>query len=502
MDRSTWDELTIYALLAVLAVAFAVVCVLESARIDPDGAFAAWTLGSVLVFASGFVLIARRVERKGVLLLIGIVALSLRLGSALFMYTAATEGTGFGSLFIKDDRFFFETGQELATEWRQGTPTFPKPTDTEPGPLYLSALIGFLFGGDPRSLAAVTASIGAWTCLVVAKLAGAFVPPAWARFAGFMVAVSPHLINLAATMQRDSIITLLFLLLVERVISIGRMGGRARLRDWVALLLVLLVLNAFRFYHAVTAAGLIAAWLVARSKRRTRFRIIVGTAVVAMAFIAVGSRFVSAERMNSMLVLQAIDEGRGPQLESAETFGFLGAATGLRRVLFLPVTFALALVSGFAPPTGLTNLDLLSAAVLLGWYPVVALLPFGTAAIIAARRPGSRFLLMAAVAMLFLAAIGYHGLIPRYRAAAEPLLIIIAACGAIRLGDVAAPYMLAIYGALSALLLTVFGTMPAALWLGVWVGTTLFVFAPMATWWILVGRAELFPSLPCLWTPR
>jgi hypothetical protein len=265
----------------------------------------------------------------------------------------------------------------------------------------------------------------------------------------------------------------------------------------------LLVLNAFRFYHAAAAAGLIAAWLIARSDRRTRFRIILGTAFVAVAFVAVGPLFVSAERMNSMLVLQAIDEGRESQLESAGTFGFLGAATGLRRVPFLPVTLALALLSGFVPPTGLTNLDLLSAGLLLAWYPIVALLPFGAAAMVAARRPGSRFFLLAAGVMLFLAAIGYHGLIPRYRAAAEPLLIVIAACGAIRLGDAAAPYILAIYAALSVLLFMVFSTMPASLWMGVWIGTTLLVFVPMATWWILVGRrAELLPSAACLWIPR
>lgn len=423
------------------------------------GRFAVWGLGPIGLYLCGSAFLGRRLPFRREALLVGLIAVFLRTGLGIYMYTHALEGDGFGSLYVKDDRFFFEMGEQIAGAWEQGE-LFPFPlSNTEMGPMLLQALAIFLFGPDPRNTVVFSSAIGALACLLLIRLARYFVSPRQALLCGLLLAVYPHPLYLAASNQRDAVITFLILALalVFRRLTEQELRGREWFGAWLWLATLILLLNVWRFYQAVVVAAVGVVWVLIASHRGRASRTVLALVVLVGAIGGIGLRLVSPERLQSLpVLLSGIDSGRAAYLDAARTFGFLSQATGLERFAYLPIILPLALIFGFGLYQNLPNNDLVSAGFLWFWYPL--LIPMALGLRVAIRRGWRRPFLLWSIplALLLLSAIGYHGLVPRYRAAAEPFLLVLAVMGLNRLGHHVSYYF--------AFFLALCGLMTVAFW--------------------------------------
>jgi hypothetical protein len=128
--------------------------------------------------------------------------------------------------------------------------------------------------------------------------------------------------------------------------------------------------------------------------------------------------------------------------DSAQTFGFLvSGQQGLGRLLLLPLTMPLSAVFGFVPRSGATNSDLNSLGFLYVWSPLIVPIVIGAVRWLRTSARRTFVVWGAALALLLPGAAAYFGLVPRFRSAAEPFLIIIAVIGLLAMRGLLAIYI-------------------------------------------------------------
>ncbi|MEX0753619.1 MAG: hypothetical protein WD556_00680 [Actinomycetota bacterium] len=372
-----------------------------------------------------------------------ITALSLRSALGMHMYTEVLSGKGFGSLFVKDDRYFFDLGRQLADGWRFGGYAPRLGDATQPGQVYLNAIVIYLAGADPRNVVVVSSMMGAATTALLIPVASSFVRGGWVLVPAALFAILPHQIYLSAANQRDVAITLFAVVLVATLLRAQRTAHQSRDVAMASLAVIALLglLAAWRFASALAAALAVLAWaLLASPPPRARWSAMVMLLMVAllsMAFLAPDS---SVEQ-GPLADLAAIDSAYGNQFGSADTFGGFQEAGEVGRVLFLPLTIPLSVVFGFVPYADIINNDLNSLGFLYVWYPLVPPMVLGSVIIIRRWRWSAVALWGPALLLLLIGAVSYYGLVPRFRSSAEPFLLVAATVGLVRLRGLLPVYL-------------------------------------------------------------
>jgi 4-amino-4-deoxy-L-arabinose transferase-like glycosyltransferase len=406
-----------------------------------------WVLVPVIGFVAASQFVIDRESGSSTLYAIGLMALFLRLALGIYMYTQVLEGSGFGLVFVKDDRYFFDLGVRIAQSWR-GLGVIPRiPRTTEIGPAYLNALIVYIFGPDPRNGVAVQSVLGALSVLLLFFVVRYFVSERKSLLVSFILAIYPLQIYLASSNRRDTLIvffTLVIALRLLRVQSQWRFKKPIPFSSVWVLVIAIALLAFWRVYNALVVSFVIFIWFyLTGSRKRIRGSLLWMAVSVLGIGLLVTSGLISLERLDLGSMLFGAEQlGRFDQVEEAQTFGFLSGARGWRRIPYLIVTFPLTLIFGFNKfnPSH-PDINLKSLGYLWIWTPL--LFPMFLGFIEAIKRDWRRYYLPLAMSLgiLIMSAIGYLGLIPRYRTAAEPFLIMFAAMGLSRMKRVLAPYI-------------------------------------------------------------
>lgn len=390
---------------------------------------------------AGFVLLSRliigKMRHRPVLYAIGFIALFLRLALGIYMYTRVLEGPGFGYVFVKDDRYFFDLGVQIARHWQGLTAFPPMSRNTEVGPAYLNAFVVYLLGPDPRNVAAVQSLFGALLVPLSYSIARSLISERHSMLASFVLAIYPVQIYMAASNRRDvfiALVTLVIVLLLLRLQSKSDFRSSNSFRSMFLLFSAIPVLAFWRIYSAFVALLALCVWFLINARsadasfRRVFVGILVSSAIVVTLFQAgaiSGQRLALYDRL-----LGAEQLGRFDEIRRAETFHFLIGARGWRRIPYLIVTLPLALVFGFSDFSQVSpEMNLNSIGYLWIWTPL--LLPMLRGVLHTVRRNWKKHWLLWAVPVgtLMMNAVGYLGLQPRYRTAADPFLIVFAVLG-------------------------------------------------------------------------
>ncbi|MEX2274155.1 MAG: hypothetical protein WEA10_01125 [Actinomycetota bacterium] len=404
-------------------------------RVDATGTEAlTWQIGPLLLAVSVAWLAFRRSPYLPEAIAIVAIAFSLRALLGIFMYTEVLSGRGFGGLFVKDDRYFFDVGSQLAEHWRLGSTPPIVDIATQPGHVYLHAVVIAVLGADPRNVAVVGALIGAATALVLVPVASPFLPGRWALVPAVLFSILPHQLYLAGSNQRDVVITFLIVCVaaILLVVQRRRPGPGEVVRASISIVALGALVAFWRLPSALMLALLVVAWVVlAAPTPRSRWLpmlALMGVMLVTLGFLAPDD----AISQGPAELFANIDQAYGEQIGTAETFGIFGGERGAARLMFLPVTLPLSLVFGFVPYRGAANSDFNSLGFLYLWYPL--LLPMAIGALPLIRRWGREGVVIWGGALLFLllSAASFYGLVPRFRASAEPLLLVIVGIGLFR----------------------------------------------------------------------
>jgi hypothetical protein len=397
-----------------------------------------WEAVPLLIAVASVALFARRSPHRASLITLVVVAFAVRAALGLFMYTEVLSGRGFGSVFVQDDRYFFDLGTQLANHWRSAAPAPQLGLTTQPGHVYLHAAVTYALGADPRNFVPVSALIGALTAAALVTVSAPFLPRRWVMAPAWLFALLPHQVYLSATNQRDVVITFFCVLLVALLVRLQE--GPAASHHYLVLTAVVALLSliaVWRLPAAAVMAAFVLAWSALRGRgQRGRFALpllivatLAGFIVATLAgFLTLAPTEILAEGPRG--VFTGIDRAYGTVFDSAQTFGFLiRGQRGLGRLLLLPLTVPLSAVFGFVPRSGATNSDLNSLGFLYVWSPLI--IPIAIGAVRWLRTSARRTFVVwgAALALLLPGAAAYFGLVPRFRSAAEPFLIIIAVIG-------------------------------------------------------------------------
>jgi hypothetical protein len=400
-----------------------------------------WALAPLLIAIVSVGVLARRSPHRAPLIALVVVAFCLRAALGLFMYTEVLKGRGFGSIFVNDDRYFFDLGVQLADHWQTGAPLPLLGIASQPGHVYLHGAVVYALGADPRNFVPLSSLIGALTAAALIAVSTPFLPRQWMMVPGWLFAVLPHQLYLAASNQRDVVITFLCVLLVAVLVRMQE-GTMARFRSLtsVAVVALLSLIAVWRLPAAAVMAAFALTWSLLRG-RDQRGRLVLPLLVVAAlaALLAVLPTDFLAEGPGG--IFAGIDRAYGRVFDSTQTFGFLVGGRGMARFLFLPLTLPLSIVFGFVPRSGAPNSDLNSLGFLYVWTPLIV--PIAVGAFRWWRTSARRTFVVwgAALALLLPGATAYYGLVPRFRSAAEPFLIIVAVVGLLAMRGLLAAYV-------------------------------------------------------------
>ncbi len=411
--------------------------------------FFTWGILPFALYVGLALSIVRRLPFTGTIVVIGVLGLTFRLAAGVYMYSSVIDHGEFGSLFIKDDRYFFDwaiqilESPDLATSIKQAIQS----NNTQIGPALFNMIPIRIFGPDPRNVIAFTSVFGAISILLGYRLALYFVSPRLALLAAFFLALYPQQVYLAASMQRDLFLVIGYLIAGLMLMEIQK---RILLKEaWLSLvwwlLLTVFLVMIWRFVYALGLAALILVFFSVAIPRHRLLLLVIGGIGLGM-LIVVSSTSTRSGTLQMLLTnpFEGFSLRQSRVLAEANTVGFLQSAAGPARLLMLPITFALAIVFGFGPYQGLPNNDFVQIGHIWFWLPLVFPMLVGALSVWKHHRRGWFILWAIPLLILLMSALTYQGLISRYRSAAEPFMIILAMIGLQLLGKWLKPYWFAV----------------------------------------------------------
>lgn len=414
-----------------------------------------WGIFPVAVFAAVVIPLVRRgVPCGATVVMLGLLGLALRLALGIYMYSRVVDCGEFGSVFVKDDRYFFEWAVQIisAPSITEAIQLAIRKNSTQIGPALFDAIPIALFGADPRNVVALASVVGGLTVVLTFHLALYFVPPRWALFAAFVVAVYPQQVFMAAAMQRDFVIILAYLIAGLSLLALrDRFCHRKSCAvAFFSLFLAICLVMAWRFVFGIALIAITFCFSF-RTASRGRLKLMAFSLVGITLIVILGLRMIRKDILLALLdnPFLGFDAMRAGDLSQAELFGFLQGATGPARFFWLPLTFVLAAIFGFSPYRGNPNFDFVALGNIWFWLPLMVPMAIG-ARIVFARHRWSSFPLWSVPALvLLMAALTYQGMLPRYRSAAEPYMIILAVLGLRALGRWLIPYWIGVSAVLT-----------------------------------------------------
>jgi Dolichyl-phosphate-mannose-protein mannosyltransferase len=421
--RSRADTAIIAPLLAVSA------ALLGLAVIVRPGLAIPFSLESILLLALTARLLLRETDRDTLVWLRRLVfgALAVRFALAVALHFSPNLSP---YLFAPDAIGYERGGQQIVDFWNGRGPEPTRFSGWKQGYWYLNAIFISAFEESTLALVVLNIFAGVWTVLVTFYLTRDLLNLRAAKMTALLTAFFPSLILWSVLNIRDSIATLLVVLIVWASVQLNQ---RVRTKDLLVMILALVALSAIRDYMGfLVLSGLLVGSFTAIRPDRMFGSLALGM-IVVVAFTYTAERMDLFTTLRPEDVLSTAELVRtGLQSGATSAFGVgMDTSTIGGALRFLPIGAANLLFAPF-PWAINSTLQLIAMPETLLWYPLFILAGRG---MIMFPRRGRGAAVMIPLSVLLVVTTSYalvegnFGTAYRHRAQIMPLFFIFSGVG-------------------------------------------------------------------------
>jgi hypothetical protein len=388
-----------------------------------------FTLEAILLMGLTTILLRREKDRDILVWLRRLVlgALAIRFAVAVALHFSPNLSP---YLFAPDAIGYERGGGQIAAYWEGRAPLPTYFTGWKQGYWYLNAMFIVAFEESRLGLVVLNIFAGVWTVLVTFYMTRTLLNIRAAKMTALLTAFFPSLILWSVLNIRDSIATLLVVLIVWAGL---RLNQKVRMRDAVLMIGSLVALSAIRDYMGflVLSGLLVGAFAAIRPDRMVASLALGMLVTILLTYVAERMELFTSLRPEDVLgTAQSLRAGL--QVNAASAFGVGATTTTVTGALqYLPLGAANLLFAPFPWAIGST-LQLIAMPETLLWYPLFILAVRGLATF---RRSGGGPAVMIPLSVLLVVTASYalvegnFGTAYRHRAQIMPLFFIFSGVG-------------------------------------------------------------------------